>query len=114
MISTLDQPASLHYYDLVGVLTGGETMGDHKRCAVFHETDDRILHESFTLRVESRSSLVENEDRRIFQDSARDADALPLSSAHLTPAITDICLISARHLHDEFVCVCYSRCIDHV
>ncbi|RUP45685.1 hypothetical protein BC936DRAFT_147864 [Jimgerdemannia flammicorona] len=70
----------VHDNDEVGMLDGGETMGNDNRAAVFGDRVKRTLDKPFRGSVEGRSSFVKEEDRRAFDQSARDGDALFLTA----------------------------------
>ena len=76
--------AAFHYLafvedmDDVGVLDGGEAVCYGDGGARLHEAVERLLDEVLALCVEGRGCLIKDEDRRILEDGAGDADALPL------------------------------------
>ena len=53
--------------------------------------------------VESRGGLIEDEDLRLFQNGAGDAEPLTLTAGEPHSAVADRCLIPALQLHDEVV-----------
>ena len=69
--------------DLVRILNRLETVGDHDRCAPACELLYRLFYDSLRASVERRSRLVEEENRRVFQERPRDRDPLPLSAGEL-------------------------------
>src|ERR1700680_2500605 len=50
-----------------------------------------------------RSGFVQDENGSIFQESARDSDALSLSAAQLEAAFSEYGVISLRQVLDKFV-----------
>ena len=82
-----------HIY-FVGVLDGGEPVGNGHRGARFHESFQRVLHESFALRVECRSGFIENQYGRILQNGTRNAHPLPLATAQAAAAVADDGVVS--------------------
>jgi hypothetical protein len=54
-----------------------------------HEVRERFLDRGLDLRIEGRRRLVEQEDRGVLQDHARNGDALALSAGELDAALAD-------------------------
>src|SRR5882762_11055896 len=75
--------------DEVGVLHRREAVRDDEHGAVRHEALDRLLHEPFRFGVERAGRFVENEDRRIAEQRARDGDALALAAAEPRAAFAE-------------------------
>ena len=67
--------------------TVDKPMRDDERRAVVHQLLQRILDEALGLGVERGGRFVEDQDRRILQQRARDRDALPLSAREQHAAI---------------------------
>lgn len=65
----LHYSAMVEHYDAVGMADGAEAMGYDDGGATFHKCVEGLLHRLFTLRIEGRSSLVENEYRCVAQHS---------------------------------------------
>ena len=54
-------------------------------------------------RIQRAGRLVEQEDRRVFEESARDADALALADAEVAAALSHRAFESLRHSHDKVI-----------
>src|SRR5437899_9431187 len=67
----------------------GEPMRDHESGSPNHQVSERLLHEHLGFGIQLRGGLVENQNRRIFQDGARDGDALPLAAAQARSAFSN-------------------------
>jgi len=61
----LDYPPVAHDQDLVGVLDGGQSMGNDKRGAVVREQRQALLNDTLRGGIESRSRFVEKQDLRL-------------------------------------------------
>ncbi len=72
--------AVLEHGDAVGAANGGKPMRNHHHSAVLHQVGQRGLHQRFAFGVERRRRLVENEDRRVLEDGARNGDALAFAA----------------------------------
>ena len=92
--STID--ALVEHHDLVGADDGGEPVRDDQRGAVLGNAVERILDVPLGVAVERRGRLVEQQDRRAFQDGARDGDALLLAAGELEAALADLGVVALR------------------
>ncbi len=98
----LDDAALIHHHDAVAGQHSGEPVGDHQRGAVAHQFLQRGLHQGLALRIERRGGLVEQQQRRVAQDSARDRDALALAAGQRDAALAELGLKAAGQPADEF------------
>ena len=71
----LDDAALIHDQDAVGGADRGEAVGDDEGGAPLHQPVEGLLHLALALGVERRGRLVEEQDRRVLEDRARDGDA---------------------------------------
>jgi hypothetical protein len=75
-----DDAAMVHHHDAFQPLNGGEAMGDDDRRASGHQVLEPDLHQPLVFGIECARRLVEQKQRRIAQDGARDCNALALSA----------------------------------
>src|SRR6185437_5361833 len=75
----LRQAAALEHDDAIGLFHGRQAMRDDERGAVAQQLRQRLLDVALGLGIESRRGLVQDQDRRILEQRARDGDALALS-----------------------------------
>ena len=85
--AALDDAAALEHQDAGGVADGGEPVGDHEGGAVLHHLGQRGLHLGLGERIEGAGRLVEDEDRRILEQRARDRQALALAAGEHPSAL---------------------------
>ena len=64
-----------------------------------------VLDQRLALAVEARGRLVEDQDRRVGEDRARDRDALALAAGELDAALADHRVVALLELRDELVAV---------
>ena len=64
-------------------------MGDRDHGAAAHQAAERLSDRFLGFAVESGGRLVEQQDRRVLQEGARDRDALPLAARQLDAAVAD-------------------------
>ena len=76
MRAALYDASFVEHANLVGVLDGGEAVGDGDGGARLHQALEGFLHEAFALGVECRSGFVKNEDVGVLQDGACNGNAL--------------------------------------
>ena len=91
-----DDAAAVDHDDAVGIDGGGQPMRDHERGAVAHELLERVLHQPLALRIERAGGLVEQQDRRILEDGARDGDALLLAAREPRAALAEEGVVAFR------------------
>ena len=101
--AALDDAAFVQDDDLVGVLDGAEAVGDGDGGAAGHELLEGLLDAALGLGVERGGGLVEDEDGRVLEDGAGDADALALAAGELDAPVADIGVVALFLLEDEVV-----------
>ena len=75
---TLDDASLFQDHDTVGVLDRGQTVGDDEGGAPFHQRIHSRLHEGFGSGVDGRSSLVQDQYRRISHSCPGNGEELSL------------------------------------
>src|SRR5215472_13696204 len=85
----LDDAAGVDDDDAVGTLDRRQSVRDDDARAALHQSAERLLDEALGLGVERRRRLVEDEDRRVLEDRARDREALPLAARELARVVAD-------------------------
>ena len=76
--AALDDAAAVDDDDLVGVLGGGEAVGDGDRGAPAHQPLQRQADPHLERRVDGRGGLVEHEQVGVGELGAQQRDELPL------------------------------------
>ena len=82
---------------------GGETVGDDERRAVLRQLVERMLNFRLGQAVQRRGRLVQDQHRRVFQENARDGDALLLSAGQECAAFADVGVEAVRHCQNVVV-----------
>ena len=72
-----DLPA-VKQHDPVGEADRRQTMGDDQRCAALHQHPQPLVDRLLDLDVDSARGVVENQDRRVDEQRARDRNSLAL------------------------------------
>ena len=78
MRAALDDASFVQHADEVGMFDGRETVRHHQGGTFRHEVLERFLHEFLGLGIERRSRFIQNQDRRVLEDSPCDGEALAL------------------------------------
>ncbi len=78
--SDLGDAAFVDDDDAVGIAHGGEPVRDDEDRPSTHQVGERLLHDELAFRIQIRRGLVQDEDRRVLQERARDRQSLPLSA----------------------------------
>ena len=69
--------------------------------AVPHQPAERVLDQALGFGVERARRLVEDQDRRVLEQRARDRDALALAAREQRAAFADLAVEALRHALDE-------------
>src|ERR1700722_15088524 len=99
----LDDLAGFDHQDAIGMHDGGQPVGDDDGGAARAELCDRVLDVALRLRIERGGGFVQQDDRRILDERARDGDAVALAARQLQPALAHGRVVAGRKRHDEFV-----------
>ena len=100
----LQEPFRLAYLDDFPMLHDGYLLcagysvvpvGYHQRRAIVHQAFQRLPDEHFAFRIETRSWLIQDEQRGIFKKRARNSDTLRLTGAQTRSALSDLRVIVA-------------------
>mmetsp|Transcript_20829 Transcript_20829/g.32638 ORF Transcript_20829/g.32638 Transcript_20829/m.32638 type:complete len:291 (-) Transcript_20829:1385-2257(-) len=105
MSSPLYNASILDHDDLIRIDDGRQTMGDHNGSTPNHQPVKGLLHQFLILGVQSRGSLVEQQDLRILKHGTGDSDTLPLTSGKHNTTLTNLGLVGIRDPHDEIVSI---------
>ena len=99
----LHQRAVIQRGDQIGVPHRRQAVRDHERGASDHQFVERVEDDGLCFRIDRRGGLVENEDGRVLEKGARDADALAFASGQPHAALADLGLVAVGQALDEFV-----------
>ncbi len=105
MGALFDDANACEHQDAVGMADGGETVSDDQGGSAVGEIEQRLLNRPFALVVERAGCLVEDQDRRILEESARYREALPLAARKLDTALADIGRVAIWQSRYEVVSV---------
>ena len=101
MGALLDDAAVLYHQDLVGVLDGGQPVGDGEDGLSFRQGGQGLLDQVLILRVREGGGLVQNHDGRVLQNRPGDGDALALAAGEGGAPLPDHRVIPIWQGHDE-------------
>ena len=101
MRAGFDDVSAVDHEDAIGLLDRRQSMCDDERRAVVHQLIERPLDDALGFGVQRRRRFVENQDRRILEQRARDRDALPLPARQQHAAIAHHRVQSGRQFARE-------------
>jgi hypothetical protein len=101
--AALDNPAAVDHQDQVGRQDGAQAVGDDDAGAPGHHPLERILDQRFGFAVQVAGGLVQHQDARVFEDHARQGDALLLAAAQAVAALAHDRVVAVRQPGDEVV-----------
>mmetsp|Transcript_25241 Transcript_25241/g.74098 ORF Transcript_25241/g.74098 Transcript_25241/m.74098 type:complete len:414 (+) Transcript_25241:22-1263(+) len=96
-------------HDGVGVHHGAQAVGDDDGGAVLHEALQGRLHQRLALRVQGGGGLVQEEERGVVKQRARDGHPLFLPAGEAHPALADKGVVAVGEARDEVVRVGLAR-----
>ena len=99
--AALHDLAALQHDDLVAVANGAEPVGDDQAGAA--AAAQVVVDRLFGRRIERAGGFVEDENRGIVDERARDLEALPLTAAEVAAALFHVPGIAARACGDVVV-----------
>ena len=103
MGALLHQAAALQHPDHIGALHRGQAVGDHQCGAAHHGFVQGSLHHFFALRVERAGGFVQQQKRRVLQNSPRNRDALALPARQAHAPVTQIGVKTLGQFADELL-----------
>src|SRR5690242_9753460 len=103
MRSLFSDSTLFKHNNLIGSKDGVKTMGNRDNSSALHQTARRLLQQGFGFRVKAGGRFVEDEDRCIFQESARQCKPLSLSATETCPILADNSFVFFRERFDEFM-----------
>ena len=89
MVAVLDDASVVEHQDAVELAHRRQAVGDDDGRAAAHQRVHGVLDQGLRLAVETRGRLIEDQDRRIGQEGARDRDPLALAAGELHAALAD-------------------------
>ena len=98
-----DFVAVVHHHDAIGLQHGRQPMRDDDGGAALHEFLERLLHQPLGFRIQRTGGLVEQQNRRILEDGARQRDALALAARQPRAALAEECVVALRQLAQKFI-----------
>ena len=106
MSAAFDDASVFQYQNLVGIADGAEAVCDDETCATAHESLESLLDQSLGGGVDTGGGLVENEDGRVLQQRAGDADALLFADAQTHPAFADLGVEAVGQFANKVMAIC--------
>ena len=103
MRAALDNLAVAHYQNAVGVADRRQAVRHHKACAAGHKLVECRLHLQLGARIDTRSRLVQQQDSRVGEHDARNAQQLLLALAKRAAVLANHRVVAFRQLHDKLV-----------
>ena len=95
--------------DRIGVFDRFHAVRNNQDGLLFDQLVQRILNLLFVLDIERGADFVEEDNRRVFQDRARDRKPLAFAAGKLSAVLPDHRLVPVRELQNELVAVRQAR-----
>src|SRR5439155_23872034 len=97
----LEEGAIVEDDDAVGMADGRQAMGHDERRPALHQTPEGVEHRRLGVGVEGRRRLVEDEDRRVLDEGARDRQPLLLADREGHAALAHPRRVAVGQVVDE-------------
>ena len=81
--------AAFQHDDFIRIADGTQPVGDGEHRSSFHQSFQGFDDQSLRFGIQGCSRFIENQDRVIADDCARDADTLPLTAGEGISAVAD-------------------------
>ena len=96
MFAGFDHTAVFQHDDLIRMANRGQPVGDNERRPARHQSFQRRQQQGLRFRIQRRGRFVENQDRRILQQCARNRDSLALSAGQCRAPFTQHSVVAIR------------------
>ena len=99
--SLLHKSAVVNDQNLIGLLDGCQPVGDGDHGLAPRQLGERLLDQVLVFGVNAGGRFVQNDDGRIFQNGARNGNALLFAAGQRAAALADDRVIPLRKRRDE-------------
>jgi hypothetical protein len=100
-----DNASLLEHQDTAGIAYGRQPVRDDEGGSSFHRFIERLRDALFGHWIERAGRLVEDENRRVFEECARHCKPLAFAAGQQAPAFADARLETVRLVFDEVECL---------
>ena len=104
----------VHYENKVGVLYGGQAVGDDEGSFVLHQGFESLLYFYFGTGIYRRSGFVENEHRRVGEHYSRNTKELFLSLRYVAAVVAEDGIVAFFETGDKGMYMGFFRGFDYL
>jgi len=101
MSSAFDNLSVIHHQNLVRVFKPNQTMRNEQRSFSAHQSEQCFQHLSFRQCIQIGSRLIQNQNRRVFDDGARYGESLAFLRRSIAIPARDQCVVAFGQSHDK-------------
>ena len=102
MRPAFDDLSFVEHQNFIGVLHGGKTVRDHQNRLFLRQLFKGELNLMFVLSARKSGCFIQNDDRRVFQNGARQRDALIFAAGEVSAAVSYNGVKPLREASDDF------------
>ena len=102
MITLFDQAPVFNHDHAIHAFDGGQAMGDDEAGPAFAQHPECLLDMAFRFCIERGRCFVQDQDRRVLQQRARDGEPLALAARQTQAVVADLGIETARQRRYEF------------
>ena len=103
VLTGFSNAAVFDYKDIVGVSDGSQSMCDDNESLAAAKLTDCLLDVALIIRINTGSSLIKNDNRRILQDAASNRDPLLFTAGKACAALTYNCSEPIGKRHNKII-----------
>ena len=96
-------PAPVHHYDFVGILYGGNTLGDNEFGGIRNLLPECPADLGVGLRVPSAGGVIQNQYLRFLSERAGDTQPLFLAAGYVAPSLLYVGVVAVREGAHELI-----------
>ncbi len=100
MCATLDDTTSIQNKNLVRVLQREKTVSDHEGCTSFHRSLQRLLNLELCFGIDTRRSVVQDQNLRIHHQGSGNGHALLLTTRKRDASLANHRIVAIRQRRD--------------
>ena len=103
MGSLFADPSIGDHQNLICLTDGIQAVCNHKQCFTLYQFIDCLLDITFIIGINTCSRFIQNDNRRVFQNTAGNRNSLLFAAGQGCATFTDDCLESIRQRHDKII-----------
>ena len=114
VLALLGNPGFINHHDAIRVLNRGQPAGDNQGRSANRKFGERTLNRSFSFSVEGGRGFIQDQNRRILKERARNGQPLFLTAREFDTTFSDDGVQAGREPANHFIKPCAPRRFENV